>query len=945
RAKNIDDETILVYAGTASLSGKGAGGSLPVTPAAAAFAAGVWTGNVTVSAVDAGVALTADDGAGVSAASNAFDVAAGPLDHFQWSTIASPQYKDLPFSTTLTAVDAHGFTVTDFNGTVGLSGWVGTGTSFSIVITECNEDTPDYVEIQNVSGSNANTAGWLVALNNAENSNINAVHDVVWNLPNSMNAGQILYRTDDTADNYWGSNIWWGSATKKGWAMIVDDLGNVVDFAVWGYTNTEIASLNVTVGGHSISIGTQWIGAGVSFGGSSTLSLQRKGNSDNNAGSDMAWIARSKGTQNAGLTVPFPGSAAPISITPTTASFASGVWTGNVSILDTATDMHLQADDGAGHSADSNPFNVFANLPTPTVPDLLPESDSGMNEADNLTNRNNSDSSKTLKFAVGSCLAGATVVVYADGAAIGQTVAGGSDVIVVTNASASLGLLDGEHAIVARQFMAGVATSNDSASLKITVDTQSPTIQAWLSAAAHAGAGEASLLIPDDGAFSEPRDAGIGRFLLNFSEAVDPTTFPTSSLNLSGLDVMDAGVDLSGVSVAASLRHGDTQGAFSLTPALPDYARYWARVSGVKDLAGNALSGDGDRVLTALRGDVNGDRMVNVTDLSYIKGSYVNPIDTHDPMSIRADVDGNGLVDLSDVNAAWTQRNHNARFISDPSLPGIPSASRTLTWDGGGPDGKWSTAENWLGDAAPASGDNLVFPTDAAQPVNVNDYPSDALFGTITVFGGNYRIQNNPLRSKALEVLGDGALTAVSMVCETLAIGSVSQSAAGAVALNSAPLIADETQPSVAAEAASPAETAMPVAIAFADTALVEPSPVREAGANGGLAFSAACVAPAATTPSSAVPAGPVFPHAVLSPQSEKAAASSIEAGNGTSPATTPSREAKNRALLAFMEEYQNRLPFEREDLNLLLHKPLVKKDVLAKQAFDDFHLLWLGRD
>ena len=39
----------------------------------------------------------------------------------------------------------------------------------------------------------------------------------------------------------------------------------------------------------------------------------------------------------------------PVPVTPTTATFVNGVWTGNVTVPQTASGMHLQVDDGAGH--------------------------------------------------------------------------------------------------------------------------------------------------------------------------------------------------------------------------------------------------------------------------------------------------------------------------------------------------------------------------------------------------------------------------------------------------------------------------------------------------------------------------------------------------------------------------------------------------------------------
>ena len=300
----------------------------------------------------------------------------GPLDHFVWDPVASPQARTVPFEAQIRAADTYGWTVTSFNDTVDLSGWMDEGTSSTIVIAECNEDTPDYVEIQNVSGRTVDTSGWVVALNDAEYGNISTVHSVTWSLPDFMVADEIMYRTDSSTDNYWGSNIWWGSATKNGWAMIVDNAGDVVDFVVWGYTSSQIAGMSVVVNGHTVTVGSEWSGDGMAFGGSSSLSLQRLGNGDNNNADDLAWVARSKGAQNAGLTVPF---ALPVSIVPSSATFVAGVWTGEVTVLDVATDIRLRADDGNGHVGITNPFDVipgpadfdFGDAPEPGYPTLL----------------------------------------------------------------------------------------------------------------------------------------------------------------------------------------------------------------------------------------------------------------------------------------------------------------------------------------------------------------------------------------------------------------------------------------------------------------------------------------------------------------------------------------------------------------------------------------------
>ena len=50
-------------------------------------------------------------------------------------------------------------------------------------------------------------------------------------------------------------------------------------------------------------------------------------------------------------------------IPPVSSNFTQGAWTGSVTILQTATNLVLQANDGAGHKGLANPINVIAKLP------------------------------------------------------------------------------------------------------------------------------------------------------------------------------------------------------------------------------------------------------------------------------------------------------------------------------------------------------------------------------------------------------------------------------------------------------------------------------------------------------------------------------------------------------------------------------------------------------
>ena len=74
------------------------------------------------------------------------------------------------------------------------------------------------------------------------------------------------------------------------------------------------------------------------------------------------------------------------------------------------------------------------------------------------------------------------------------------------------------------------------------------------------------------------------------------------------------------------------------------------------------------------------------------------------------------------------------------------------TWDGGGIDSNWQTAANWVGDAAPVAGDDLIFPAGAAQLATNNNFFLLTNFNSIT-FGDSYTIGGNPFR------VGAGGIT------------------------------------------------------------------------------------------------------------------------------------------------------------------------------------------
>ncbi len=175
--------------------------------------------------------------------------------------------------------------------------------SAALVITEAGTRTPDYIEIQNVSSTTIDTTGWVVAANNAQNEDINDVHAVLWELPDSVASGEILLRADIAGDN-----IFWRTS-GGGWVMIVDAEGSIVDFVVWGYSPEEIAGFQVDVGSfEDLTIAGAWNGPAIVNDGSKPAgsSLQRIGNTDHHDATDWLVVAPSSPeVQNEGLSIPF----------------------------------------------------------------------------------------------------------------------------------------------------------------------------------------------------------------------------------------------------------------------------------------------------------------------------------------------------------------------------------------------------------------------------------------------------------------------------------------------------------------------------------------------------------------------------------------------------------------------------------------------------------------
>jgi hypothetical protein len=88
----------------------------------------------------------------------------------------------------------------------------------------------------------------------------------------------------------------------------------------------------------------------------------------------------------------------------------------------------------------------------------------------------------------------------------------------------------------------------------------------------------------------------------------------------------------------------------------------------------------------------------------------------------------------------------------------VDAFSAVRIWDGGGADTNFATPANWVGDVAPAVGDDLVFPANAARFSATNNIGVlITTFRSITIEGGSYTIGGNAVRlTDGLTVSGGG---------------------------------------------------------------------------------------------------------------------------------------------------------------------------------------------
>jgi len=306
-ARNADNNILTNYPGPASLSGAGSQGAVVMLPTSTGgFSNGVWNGELRVNTLDTDITLMAVDGAGQSGTSTPFNVVADAPHHFVFGNIAPTQYLGKPFPVVIIAQDAASNTVTTFSGPATLG-------------AEMMGSTAQVCGVVLGANGNGQAFGTVVA---GESYRYQASGCI------RFTGRATAYSSDPTGTNYFsGCTNFKAAPTLASTNSICPGL--------------TALSLVGKVGGVCIQLGAK--GSFIAPGSGTLLLYYNDQVFGDNAASFSVCV------------MPDPS----LSLTPTNlSSFTSGIWSGNVTVLEAATNVALYVNHASGHTGTGNLFTV-----------------------------------------------------------------------------------------------------------------------------------------------------------------------------------------------------------------------------------------------------------------------------------------------------------------------------------------------------------------------------------------------------------------------------------------------------------------------------------------------------------------------------------------------------------------------------------------------------------
>jgi hypothetical protein len=373
------------FNGTVNLAIGGTGGTLTPT-ASGSFVNGVWNGNITVQSINGtttGKTLSVDDGSGHTGVSGNFTVNPGPLNHFTFNNISSPQIAGSNFSVTLNARDAFSNAVSH-TGTVTLQDNTGTLTASNLVFSNQTSQTINNANVTKAQASVIlSTVGAIpgqsnsFAVNPAPLSSFAVTNTSGGNIAN-QGAGQPFDILITARDQFLNTVVGFSGSVS-----ISLNTGSISPTSTNIANGSGTVTVTIPVAGNSRQVN---VSGGGETGSSNTFNVVPQSlqsfsivtiNSPQTAGVPFQVTIEARdgvggagniatdfnGTVNLSLN---SGTLSPI----VSGSFNQGTWTGLIevrSLAGSTTGKRLLVDDGSGHSGQSNLFNVNPGAPAGSV--------------------------------------------------------------------------------------------------------------------------------------------------------------------------------------------------------------------------------------------------------------------------------------------------------------------------------------------------------------------------------------------------------------------------------------------------------------------------------------------------------------------------------------------------------------------------------------------------